>query len=78
MLQYYLREQGLALSWVGSGRLIWSLDHDEAGVDAVAARFAAAGAGMQRDGWWHEGSSADNKSIRRSLLKEMLRQKLGW
>ncbi|MBV8500822.1 MAG: aminotransferase class III-fold pyridoxal phosphate-dependent enzyme [Paucibacter sp.] len=77
MLQYYVREQGLALSWVGSGRLIWSLDHDEAAVDDVAARFVSAGKGMQRDGWWHEGTVPDNKSIRRSLLKEMLRQKLG-
>ena len=81
MLQYLLREQGLALSWVGSGRIIWSVDQDAAQVDGAAERFVAAGQNMQRDGWWHEekeGSVPDNKSIRRSLLKEMLRQKLGW
>ncbi|MCH3756139.1 hypothetical protein LZC13_11025, partial [Campylobacter coli] len=29
MLQYYLREADLALSWVGTGRLIFSLDIDD-------------------------------------------------
>ena len=28
MLQYYLRAEGLALSWVGTGRLIFSLNYD--------------------------------------------------
>ena len=27
MLQYYLRAEGLALSWVGTGRLIFSLNY---------------------------------------------------
>ena len=27
MLQYYLRSEGLALSWIGTGRLIFSLDY---------------------------------------------------
>lgn len=78
MLQFYLREQGLLLSWVGSGRLIWSLDHRAADVDEVAEGFIRAAQAMQRDGWWLEGGSQqDNKQIRRSLLKEMLRRKFG-
>ena len=36
MLQFYLRREGLALSWVGSGRLIFSLDYDDADFEAVA------------------------------------------
>src|SRR5262249_31378308 len=39
MLQYYLRAQGLALSWVGSGRLIFSLNYTETDFEAVADRF---------------------------------------
>jgi glutamate-1-semialdehyde 2,1-aminomutase len=77
MLQFYLREQGLGLSWVGSGRLIWSLNYSADDVDAVAERFVAAAKAMQRDGWWHEGGALSNKAIRRSLLVEMLRRKLG-
>ncbi len=39
MLQYYLRAEGLALSWVGTGRLIFSLNYTEADFAAVADRF---------------------------------------
>jgi glutamate-1-semialdehyde 2,1-aminomutase len=44
MLQYYLRAHGLALSWVGTGRLIFSLDYTDAHFAQVAERFVAAGA----------------------------------
>ena len=52
MLQYYLRAEGLALSWVGTGRLIFSLNYTDEDFAAVAKRFVAAGHAMQRDGWW--------------------------
>jgi hypothetical protein len=42
MLQFYLRAQGLALSWVGTGRLIFSLNYGDADFDAVLQRFVAA------------------------------------
>ena len=48
MLQYYLRAEGLALSWVGTGRLIFSLNYTEADFEAVAERFVAAAKAMQR------------------------------
>ena len=47
MLQFYLRAQGLALSWVGTGRFIFSLNYTDADFEAVADRFVAGGA---RDG----------------------------
>lgn len=75
MLQYYLREQGLALSWVGTGRLIFSLDIDDALFGEIVARFAAATRAMQADGWW-DGPVATNKDLRRSVLKESLRVRL--
>src|SRR5579871_125098 len=52
MLQYYLRAQGLALSWIGTGRLIFSLDYSDADFDAVSDRFVAAAHAMEGDGWW--------------------------
>lgn len=75
MLQYYLRAQGLALSWVGTGRLIFSLDYSEADFEAVAGRFAAAAAAMQNDGWWWSDPGLTNKSIKRGILREMLAQR---
>jgi glutamate-1-semialdehyde 2,1-aminomutase len=72
MLQYYLRAEGLALSWVGTGRLIFSLNYTEADFAAVADRFVAAAETMERDGWWWTDPKTTNKSIKRRLLRELL------
>ncbi len=72
MLQFYLRSHGLALSWVGTGRLIFSLNYSDADFEAVAQRFVAAAQQMQIDGWWWQAAGLSDKAIKRSLLWEML------
>jgi glutamate-1-semialdehyde 2,1-aminomutase len=72
MFQYYLRAAGLALSWVGTGRLIFSLDYTEADFAAVAERFVAAARAMSQDAWWWSRDGLTNKSIRRQVLRELL------
>jgi glutamate-1-semialdehyde 2,1-aminomutase len=72
MLQYYLRAQGLALSWIGTGRLIFSLNYSDADFAAVADRFVAATNAMREDGWFWSAAAATNKSIRRRILREMI------
>ena len=72
MFQYYLRAEGLALSWVGSGRLIFSLNYTEADFAAVADRFVAAAEAMQRSGWWWKDPLVTNKKIKRRILREMI------
>jgi len=75
MLQFYLRQQGLALSWVGTGRMVFSLNYTQADFDAVCQRFVAAAQAMQADGWWWQDATLTNKTIRRGLLREMLRHR---
>ena len=72
MLQYYLRAEGLALSWVGTGRLIFSLNYTQADFNAVADRFIAAAEAMQKSGWWWADAVTTNKTIKRRILCEML------
>jgi glutamate-1-semialdehyde 2,1-aminomutase len=72
MFQYYLKEQGLALSWIGTGRFIFSLNYTAADFAAVQTRFIAAAQAMQADGWWWLAPGASNKGIKRQILKEML------
>ena len=75
MFQYYLRAEQLALSWVGTGRLIFSLNYTDADFAEVANRFVAAAVKMKQDGWWWHDASLTNKNIRRRILKEMLKRK---
>ena len=72
MLQYYLRAEGLALSWVGTGRFIFSLNYTDQDFSAVADRFVAAARRMREDGWWWSTPALTNKSIKRRILRELI------
>ncbi|MBV8131828.1 MAG: aminotransferase class III-fold pyridoxal phosphate-dependent enzyme [Alphaproteobacteria bacterium] len=76
MFQYYLRVEGVTLSWVGTGRLIFSLNYTEADFEAVADRFVAAAEAMRRGGWWWEDPLASNRKIKRRILREMVAHRL--
>ena len=73
MLQFYLRAHGLALSWVGSGRLIFSLNYGDVEFAEVAKRLTQAAQDMHDAGWW-DGPEQSNQKIRKGIFKEMLRQ----
>ena len=76
MLQYYLRAEGLFLTWTGTGRLAFSFNYTEADFAAVADRFVAAAQAMKADGWWWNDPATTNKTIKRSVLKEMVMRRL--
>jgi len=71
MFQYYLRAQGLCLSWVGTARLIFSLNYSDTDFAAVADRVVAAAEAMRRDGWWWRNPALTNQAIRRRVLGEL-------
>ncbi len=72
MFQYYLRAAGLALSWVGTGRLIFSLNFTDEEFAAAADRILSAARAMQDDGWWWQDAALTNKAIKRRVLMELI------
>jgi glutamate-1-semialdehyde 2,1-aminomutase len=70
MLQFYLRAHGLALSWVGTGRLILSHAMDDAEFDEMVARVIAAAVAMRADGWWWTDAPA--RPVRGQLVRELV------
>ncbi|HUG71879.1 MAG TPA: aminotransferase class III-fold pyridoxal phosphate-dependent enzyme [Steroidobacteraceae bacterium] len=77
MLQYYLRAEGLTLSWVGSGRAIFSLDYTGEEYAEVVRSILAAAQRMQEGGWWWSPPVADpRRALRRELARELIQ--VGW
>ena len=72
MFQFYLRAHGLAISWVGSGRIIMSHDFTDEEYTEVMKRIIAAATEMKNDGWWWKNSDLTNKSIKRQVLREFV------
>jgi glutamate-1-semialdehyde 2,1-aminomutase len=77
MFQYYLRAEGITMSWIGTGRFIFSHDLNERDFDEITNRFVAAAQAMQEDGWWWKDAALTNKAINRRIMKELFSACLG-
>jgi glutamate-1-semialdehyde 2,1-aminomutase len=77
MFQYYLRAAGLSLSWIGSGRFIFSHDLTDDDFEQIADRFVRAAQAMQEDGWWWTDAALTETAIKRRLMKEIVNAALG-
>ena len=71
MLQYYLRAEGLALSWVGTGRLIFSLNFDDGDFAAAADRFIDVPQVTERHGRGWEAPGFTPKGLRPGILLQI-------
>jgi glutamate-1-semialdehyde 2,1-aminomutase len=78
MLQFYLRSEGLELSWVGSGRMIFSFNFTDTQFDEVCDRFVRAASRMNADGWWWQSATLTHQSIRRQIALELLQARFAW
>jgi glutamate-1-semialdehyde 2,1-aminomutase len=74
MFQFYLRDEGLALSWVGTGRFIFSLNFTDEDMQDVLDRMLRAARRMQADGWWWHPAGATTRDLRRGVTREIGRQ----
>jgi glutamate-1-semialdehyde 2,1-aminomutase len=75
LFQYYLRAAGIMLSWVGTGRIIFSLNYTDADFAEVTERFVVAARRMEEDGWWGAAGGLTDKKIRRKIMTETLKGK---
>ncbi|HEY7649557.1 MAG TPA: aminotransferase class III-fold pyridoxal phosphate-dependent enzyme [Methylomirabilota bacterium] len=74
LLQYYLRAQGVTLSWVGTGRCLSSMDFTDKDYEALQTKLLDAAHTMKGDGWWltaaeHPGRE---KRMRAGLMREVI------
>jgi len=74
MFQFYLRDEGLALSWVGTGRLIFSQGDTEDEMEEVLSRMLRAARRMENDGWWWHPPGCTYQDLRRQVTREIWRQ----
>lgn len=73
MLQFYLRAEGLEVAWIGTGRLIFSLSYTDDDFREVTERFVRAARRMNDDQWWWHPPGITNRTIRRLMLRDVLR-----
>src|SRR6266850_3303622 len=71
LLQYYLRAEGVTLSWVGTGRCLSSMDFTDKDYAALATKLVAAARAMKADAWW---LSADEHPKREKNMRNRLVQ----
>ena len=72
MYQFYLRAEGLAISWIGSGRIIMSHDFTEDEYEEVMHKIISAAKEMKNDGWWWQNEGLTNKSIKLKVVRELV------
>jgi glutamate-1-semialdehyde 2,1-aminomutase len=74
LLQYYLRAEGLTLSWVGTGRCLASLDYTAEDYQELQSKLINATRKMKSDAWWLSEAQFPGRDrvIRRNLIGEML------
>jgi glutamate-1-semialdehyde 2,1-aminomutase len=74
LLQYYLRAEGVTLSWVGTGRCLSSMDFTDKDYDTLGGRLLGAAHAMKADGWWLSATEhpGRDKRMRARLIREVL------
>jgi glutamate-1-semialdehyde 2,1-aminomutase len=75
LLQYYLRAEGVTMSWVGTGRCLSNMDFTEKDYDALRDKLIGAAHAMSADGWWPR--AAEHPGRERRMRTQLVREVLG-
>jgi glutamate-1-semialdehyde 2,1-aminomutase len=73
LLQYYLRAEGLTLSWVGTGRCLCSMDFGDGEYRELSSKILEAARQLKADGWWptEQDDPGRERRMRMRLLREL-------
>jgi glutamate-1-semialdehyde 2,1-aminomutase len=73
LLQYYLRAEGLTLSWVGTGRCLTNMDFTDEDYEELRTKLLHAAGSMQDDGWWPSAAEHPGREtrMRAQLVREV-------
>jgi len=77
MLQYYMRDAGVALSWVGTGRCLFALDLTSENYDDLLKRMLVACAAMKEGGWWEPPRVNVKKRVSLEFVGAILKSIVG-
>jgi len=77
MLQYYMRDAGVALSWVGTGRLLFSLDWTDAHYKELLEKMLAACEEMKKGGWWEAPRVNVKMAVSREFVVAIVKSLFG-
>jgi glutamate-1-semialdehyde 2,1-aminomutase len=74
LLQYYLRAEGLSLSWVGTGRCLSAMDVSREDYVELQEKVVRAAAAMKTSGWWvtDEDDPGVEKRMRKQLMRDVV------
>jgi glutamate-1-semialdehyde 2,1-aminomutase len=74
LLQYYLRAQGVTLTWVGTGRCLSSMDFSAKDYEELQDKLVHAAETMKADGWWLSATEHPGRDqrMRTRLTREVL------
>jgi glutamate-1-semialdehyde 2,1-aminomutase len=75
LLQYYLRDEGITLSWVGTGRCLSSMDFAPADYAVLEAAVVGGARRMKHDAWWL--SAELNPRMERRMRARLVREMVG-
>ena len=72
LLQYYLRAEGLTLSWVGTGRCLANMDFTDKDYEELRTKLLYAALRMREDGWWPSATPRREREMRARLIREIV------
>ena len=75
LLQYYLRGEGVSMSWVGTGRCLSSMDFTDKDYAALGDKLLGAARTMNADGWWPR--AAEHPERERHMRTQLVREVVG-